>query len=93
MTAERQALQALLHAVINRDGTAHARELLSDAAALALRPPTTDPNPEAWHSADVALGFGASLLVDELLATIECRAVERTTAAAIAKSAKKGAST
>ena len=93
MTAERQALNALLHAIANRDGTAHARELLSDAAALALHPPTTDPSPEAWHSADVAFGFGSSQLVDELLAVIEARATERKTAAAMAKPTKKGPST
>lgn len=93
MTPERQALQALVHALVNRNGTASVRALMPDVAALALRPPTTDPDPEAWHSGDVAFGYGASQLVDELLAVIETRAGERAAAAATTKSSKKGQST
>lgn len=93
MTTERQDLQALVHALVDRDGTERTRALMPDAAALALRGPTTDPNHEAWHSNDVAFGFVASKLVDELLATIETRKGERAAAAAVAKGTKKGAST
>ena len=88
-TAESQALQALVHALVDRDGTASVRELMPDVATLALRPPTTDPSPDAWHSGDVAFGFGASRLVDELLAVIETRTAERAAAAAMAKATKQ----
>ena len=90
MIDPRQALQALVHALVDRDGTASVRALMPDVATLALRPPATDPSPDAWHSGDVAFGFGASLLVDELLAVIETRTAERAAAAAMTKSSKKG---
>ena len=90
MSDPRQALDALMLAVVEHCGTAKAREILDDAATFALRPPSTDPAPEAWHTADVALGFGAHRLAEELLDTIDRRALDRATAAARAKPTKKG---
>lgn len=90
MSDPRQALDALMLAVVEHVGGIKAREILADAAGIALRPPTTEPSPDAWHTADVALGFGAHLLVDELLKTIERRALDRATVAALAKTTKKG---
>lgn len=90
MSDPRQALDALMLAVVERCGPAMARELLADAAGFAMHPPTTDPSPEAWHSADVAFGFGSTRLVQELPDAIDRRAAEHATAAAMAKPTKKG---
>ena len=70
MTSEAQVLHALMHALVDRDGTERTRKLMPAVAALALRPPATNPSPEAWHTGDDAFAAGSSRLVDELLATV-----------------------
>jgi hypothetical protein len=86
----RRALDALMLAIVEHSGGIKTREILADAAGFALRPPSTDPSPDAWHTADVAFGFGGHLLAQELLDTIDRRAQDRNAAAAISKTAKKG---
>lgn len=85
MSPEARALQALVHALVERDGAARTREIMADAAGLAMRPPTSDASPEAWHRGDVAFGFGASRLADELLEMIDGREMEIATMAATSK--------